>query len=243
VQYVDAQLVNIENLRKNEKQGLQASVSANYSLTKNTKTINSFKADWGIQYLHKQHTFLFLGGFSLLKIDTSQQLINGGFEHLRYNYKINPEGHLSLEAFIQHQTNAIKYLERRIINGYGPRCQVIDGENFDLFLAPMIMYEYEIYNDDYNTITNQMKGDFILTFAWGISDILRMNHVTYFQPKLSNWNDFRLSSQTGFYVTLIKQLKFGVSFDIAYDSKPPVKDGVPLTKLFYTSQNFLTYTF
>jgi len=151
-----SQLINIENLRKESKQGWQGSIAANFQFTKNTKTISSFSGDWALQNTHKRHTFLFFGGFSVLKIDTLSQVINGGFEHFRYNYTLSEKGLVTFEAFVQHQFNYIKYLRKRIINGYGPRIRIINKDGFKLYFAPLMMYEHEIYADDQNTKTNQV---------------------------------------------------------------------------------------
>lgn len=242
-QFSYGQLINIETLRKNKKQGWQASVSANYQFTQNTRTISSFNANWGLQYSNNKHTLLIFGGSSILKIDTLDQVLNGGFEHIRYNYTCESRKWLTFEAFVQHQFNYIKYLQRRFINGYGPRFKLIDKDVFTLYLAPLVMFENEVYIDDYNTVTNQIKGDFILTFDFSLNDKVSMNHVTYYQPKLDDWMDYRISSQTGLYFTIIENLKFGVAFDFSYDAKPPVKDNSPLNKLFYSSQNFLSFSF
>ncbi len=238
-----SQLINIENLRKESKQGWQGSISGNFQFTQNTKTISSFSGDWALQSTQKRHTFLFFGGFSMLKIDTLSKLINGGFEHFRYNYTFTEKGTVTFEIFIQHQFNYIKYLRKRIINGYGPRIRLIDKPGFKLYLAPLIMYEHEIYADDQNTKTDQLKGDFILSFHTLLNPKVTLTHVTYYQPKIDYWKDYRISTQTGIQYELVKNLKLGLSIDLSYDAMPPIKNDILINKLFYSTQNFLSFTF
>ncbi len=240
--FVFGQLVNIENLKRSTKAGWQGTVSASYLYTENTRTISTLKAYSGIQYTYLQNTYLFFASFSTLKIDTLPNILNGGYEHFRYSHSLSGK-RVSFEGFVQHQFNSIKYLKRRIISGGGVRYKMIKKDNFNLSVAPLLMFEHEEYDDDFNSETNYLKGDIILIFNAKINTMISVNHVTYYQPRLSDWTDFRVSTETMLNIKLIKNLNIGISFSLSYDSQPPIKDKVPINSLFFSSGNTLIYSF
>lgn len=237
-----AQLVNIETLKKEKKEGWQGAFQGAFSITQNTKKIFSVKGNGGLQYSHQQNTFLFFGNFTFLKIDTLSNLINGGFEHFRYTHRFKNEK-WSVEYFVQHQFNYIKYLKLRAISGGGLRYKLVNTDKIYFHLAPLLMFEHEVYNDDVNTITNYIKGDFIVTFGLNLSENISFSNVTYYQPRIYSWADFRISSETGFRFKFQKNFSFGSSFVLNYDAQPPVKNNVKIEKMFFNLSNTLSYTF
>jgi len=237
-----AQLVNIENLKKENKEGWQGGLEGAFLITQNTKKIFSVKGDGGLQFTHQKNTFLLLGNFTFLKIDTLSNLLNGGYEHFRYTHRFKNEK-WNVEFFAQHQFNYIKYLKLRVISGGGLRYKLVNTDKIYFHLAPLLMYEHEVYNDDVNTITNYIKGDFIITFGLTFCKNISFNNVSYYQPRMNSWSDFRVSSETGLGFKIHKNFSFGSNFVLNYDAQPPIKNSVKIEKMFFNLSNTLSYFF
>lgn len=233
----NAQLVNVEKSRKEAKPGLQGSIDLNLSLAKNTKQIFEGGTTAHIQYTRNRHLILALNSISLLRAEGSN-LINDGFQHIRYNYSIG-NGFATFETFTQHQYNSIRLLQRRFLLGIGPRLRIYENENFGLYLAPLVMYEQEKLNDENQTQTNKIKGDLYISTTYSLDKQISFSHTTYYQPDLNKINQFRLASDTGLEVKFNTSFSFIVTYSLAYDTHPP--DDIP--NLFYTLKNGIKYNF
>lgn len=253
-----AQLVNIENKRKGQKEGVQGLIGLSIDLKQNTKSIVQLKNSLALQYKRKSNTLLLFNELSFLHADTVMRLhsdnalINSGFQHLRYNYSFENKW-LTGELFVQHQSNRVKLLERRFITGGGPRIRLAgnDTTKYYFYLAPLLMYEKENLYDpdddivDKDEITNVFKGDFYVSGGYQFNNIFSIMHVTYYQPDLSNWNDFRISSDTSFKIKVTNKLALNISASLDYDSKPPLDraGNEKIPKLFYSLHNKISYSF
>ncbi len=232
-----AQLVNIEKVRKDKKEGFQGAVGVTLSLTQNTKQIFQVNNQIHVQYHQNAHPVLAINNIGYMRVE-GDNLINNGFQHLRYNYELIPDL-LTLEALTQHQYNSIRLLKRRFLLGSGPRFKVFENENFRLFLAPLAIYENELFSDEDETSTNKFKGNFYLSGGIDLNEQLNFSHTTYYQPDFAALKEFRLASETSLGIKISDNFSFEAVFDLAYDSHP--LEDIP--KLFYTLRNGITYSF
>ena len=250
-----SQLVNVETKRKSLKEGLQGFVSLSANFTKNTKEIWQAKNIISLQYKKKAHLVLLLNDISFMKVDEGD-LINTGFQHFRYNYTFKDTSFLTLEAFVQHQYNKVKSLKTRIIAGGGPRFKITDKSygKFYLYICPLVMYEYEYLTEDIKNLknpndkeTNVLKGDFYVSIGYEINKTFSISNVTYYQPDLSNWSDYRISCDTGLKLKFTDKLALTIIYSLDYDSKPPTfTDDSEIQQLqypMYYVRNTLSYSF
>lgn len=232
-----AQLVNIEKDRKDQKEGFQGAAAVSLTLSQSTTKIFQVNNQLNLQYHKNQHTVLLLNNLGLMQVDGSN-LINNGFQHLRYNYEVTPEL-LTLEVFTQHQYNTIRLLRKRFLLGAGPRLKVLENETIAFFVAPLVMYEYEQLSDEFLTETRKFKGDLIISASIDVGEVLSLAHTTYYQPDFAAFREFRLASDTSLEMNFTDRFTFTVTFDMLYDSHPP--GDIPNT--FYTLRNGLKYSF
>lgn len=232
-----SQLVNVEKDRKDRKEGFVGSASLSLTLTQNTKQIFQGNNQIGVQYHKNVHTLLLLNNLGYMRVDGSN-LINNGFQHLRYNYQLKPEW-IEFEAFTQHQYNTIRLLRQRFLFGAGPRFRLVESEKFSLFLAPLFMYEHEKLSDELGSQTNKFKGDFILSARMELNERIFFSHVTYYQPDMAAFNEFRIASDSRLQLKFSEKFSFEIIWDLLYDSHPP--GDIPNT--FYTLRNGLKYSF
>jgi len=237
VQNLSAQLVNIEKSRKEAKPGFQGHIDLNLMLTQNTRQIFETGTSTHVQYHKDRHTVLLLNNISFMRVE-GDNLINNGFQHLRYNYTVGG-GFTTAEVFTQHQYNSIRLLKRRFLLGGGPRFKVFESDNLGIYIAPLVMYEHELLNDDDETRTDKFKGDLYVSGTFALDKRINFSHTTYYQPDFAKFNEFRISSETGLEMKFNDSFSFLVTYNLAYDSHPP--QDIP--KLFYTLRNGIKYSF
>jgi len=234
---LSAQLVNIEKSRKEAKPGFQGDLATNLALTKNTRQIFEVGTTMHVQYHKNRQTVLVLNSINFMRVE-DDDLINNGFQHLRYNYTLG-EGFTTAEVFTQHQYNSIRLLKRRFLLGGGPRFRIYENDNLGFYIAPLIMYEYELLNDEPGTQSNRFKGDLYVSATYAIDERVNFSHTTYYQPDMARFNEYRISSETGLELKFNERFAFLVTYELAFDSKPPAD----IPRLFYTLKNGVKYKF
>jgi len=238
-----SQVINIEKKRfsSNEKK-LQGNIDLSLNFIKSTKDIIQGKNNLKLQYYKDKTTYLFFNDITIMRVDTLSYL-NSGFQHLRYNYDFS-NNWLIAEAFTQIQYNKVQKLQRRFLWGTGARYRIVDTTNVSLFVGTSAMYEFELLldNSEGNSGSNAFdafRGNIYLSLNFNIKENLRFGHITYYQPALSYFSDYRLSSETSMRIKISTKLTYKVSFNFSYDSDPPDE----VQNLFYSLNNGISYIF
>ncbi len=217
-----AQILNIEQERINSDTSRWAgSAKTSFQYSKNGQEIWSGGAYMHIQYKTKRSIFLTLSEYNLTKASGSD-FVNAGAQHFRYNYKINDR--FTGEMFTQFQFNKVLKVKFRWLLGAGPRVKIVKTKPFSLYFAAAYMYEYEELYDTDILNRNHMLSSY-LSSNLKIRDNLSFINTTYFQPKISNFSDYRVLSQSDLKVGITKHFSFLVSYIYSYDAFPAI--GVP----------------
>ena len=235
ISIVKSQVVNIEEKRTDDKSsGIQGNIDFDFNLTQNTIQILQVNNNAKLQFYKNKHLWLLFNSVSLSKAN-NQELINEGFQHLRYNYKINKS--ILAEAFIQYQYNPVNRLQKRYLAGFGPRFNVKSTDSLQLFFGPLSMYEYELI--DNGIVNKTIRLSAYLSLAYKFNKSISINNITYYQPDYFNFNDYRVSSETNFKIKLTTKLSLDIRFSLVYDSKPPPE----VNNIYYTLSNGIKYEF
>ncbi len=233
-----AQVVNIEKKRKGNEDGFAGVIGLGFYLIDNGKHISQFKNTIDLQYKKRSHTFILLNDLSLMTVD-DDNIVNSGFQHFRYNYTLKDSSFITIEAFVQHQYNAAKLLEKRLLAGVGPRFRIINSNKVSCFIGLIGMYEYEQLTDSLRTKTELIRLGSYLSFNWDIAQNLSLNNITYYQPAFQRFTNYRISSETNFRLKITRSLSFEIGLQTNYDSNPPEN----VQNLFYYWENALSYEF
>jgi len=234
--FSNAQVVNIEQERlKTDTTGWAGDAKISFQLMKSTKQLTDIGTQLHLQFKTKRSLYLALSDFSFVKAG-KDEYANNGFLHLRYNYKINDW--YTIEAFTQAQFNKILDVNFRGLLGAGPRFKIIKTKSFRFYAAWMYMYEYEEINDIAKIDRNHRINSYV-SLTWKLNKLLSLVNTTYYQPKINQFDDFKISSQTDFKIKISDKFAFSMAYNYYYDSKPPV--GVVNT--IYSLKNTLSFEF
>lgn len=180
---------------------------------------------------------LFLTDISFVQAD-NEELVSNGFEHIRYNYLLGQKKKFAIEAFEQVQYNKIQKIKLRMLAGAGGRYSFISSDTANLNLGITPMYEYEELTDD-STFSRTFRISNYLSFDFQVFKKALIRSITYYQPNAANFSDYRISNETSFSIQLTGSLNFKVTYNMLYDSKPPIE--VP--NLIYGLSNGLGWKF
>lgn len=251
--FIFAQVINTEKLRLDKKDsGWLGDLGLNFGLTRNKagQTV-ALGTNGRIEHVQAQQSWLLFGAYNLsqfLDVDDSEAVpknfTNNAFGHLRYNRRINPL--ITWEAFVQGQYDEIQEIEHRFLAGAGPRFRIVEQDSLQLFLGALYMYEDEASNEtefinseeiERTVFHHDHRLSAYASIGWRIRDAVVVNHVTYFQPRLDLWSDYRISSESSLSVQLSTKLRFNAYFQLVYDTQPP--NSVPNT--MFVLRNGLSY--
>ena len=70
-------------------------------------------------------------------------------------------------------------------------------------------------------IQKNWRANLYLSYKHQLAEHVQVMSTTYYQPKIGNASDFRLSEQAALSVDLSKRMRLVLSLDIAHDSEPP----------------------
>jgi hypothetical protein len=230
-----AQIINIEGKRfLKDTNGFVGTTSGNFNINQNVSQVISFGINQHVQYKNNRHRILSISDWAFINAGHTD-FVNAGYQHLRYNYKLNRL--VTWEAFVQAQYNKVLKLNRRYLTGTGPRLRVVKKENVKVYAACLYMYEYQSQNFDSTEQYNHRLSAYVtLTIAY---KKIEFSSTTFYQPHLQDFANYRIANDSSFELGINKSLNFKTSFNLLFDTRQPV--GVP--DLTYVLKNGLTYKF
>lgn len=220
---LQAQIINVESKRmQNDSIKLAGNASASFSYQQNNKSVLlQLISTATIQFRSKslKDIFLILGSYELSKSNTST-LSNAGFAHLRYTRKFN--SYFRWEVFTQFQSNPVLLLKMRAVAGTGPRFKIINKPKLKSSLGVLYMFEHDETIEATPQTNNNHRISSYFTFTWSLpKNIGEFSTITYYQPRIDYFNDFRLTNQTALSFALGKNIALVIGLRYLYDAFPP----------------------
>ncbi|MCB0465821.1 MAG: DUF481 domain-containing protein [Aequorivita sp.] len=232
-----SQILNAESLRKvTDTSGFSGSASLDFSLKRDLNDYLGFSSSIHIQYKMNAHLVLLKNDIELQNIE-GNKFENAGITHLRYNYRFHPR--IAWEVFTQGQYNKVSKIEFRGLLGTGPRFKLTTSEKYKCYFGTHIMYEYEELSDGITHIQRDFRSTSYLSFSLYPTKTLSIISTTYYQPKLKNFGDYRVSNQSSLLIDLFKNFAFKTSYTFIYDETPAI--GIPNSQ--YSLESGFVYSF
>lgn len=232
-----AQILNVESLRKvTDTSGFSGSVGLDFSLKRDVNQFFEFSSDALIQYKMHQHLVLWKNDVNFKNIE-GNRFQNSGITHLRYNYRFHPQ--IAMEIFAQAQYNKVNKINFRGLLGIGPRFKLTKSENYKMYLGTHLMYEQEELNVDITPVQREFRNSSYLSVSLYPSSRVTFVSTTYFQPKLRNFKDYRVSSETSAVINIFARFSLKTTYMFIYDQYPA--EGVPTSQ--YELKTGVVYIF
>jgi hypothetical protein len=232
------QIVNIEQLRfRQDSSAWLFQDDLSFDIFKNTQEVIDIENQFLLRYQKARHQVLFSNG---LHFNFSNQVdfAQSAYLHLRYVQRWNKWW--EMEYFSQAQADRPLKIERRLLYGFGPRFGVDQKGDFQFHTGHLIMYE-----DDLERETGIRHFDWRLSsyvsLMWKFKDRFLWTSVTYYQPRFTDWSDWRMSMQNQLAFKLGEHWAFTVSAQLNYDARPVVDPQIP--GLTYKIENGLQVRF
>lgn len=195
---------------------------------KNTLLIFQMASSLQISHSWNKTVLLSAGNLRLLYEDTAP-LENAGFQHFRYIRTLNSK--FSVEVFSQVQFDQLLKIKMRWVTGTGLRYTFFSTEAVKVYVRPGYMYEYE-KEDSTGIINNHHRMSNYITLRLKNSDKARFYFTLFYQPRLDDFTDYRLSPAWTIELSFLKKFYISISGDLGYDSKPVA--GVDRTTYIFT---------
>ena len=233
--------INTEKLRsKNAEEGFSGNVGTSVILRQGN--VNRLRVDASFRVQHetlqnakantattavdkttKQLMFI-VGELTFAEKDTAngtEVFINRSFTHARYEYMIWPG--FGPEVFSQIQYNQSIRLQFRALGGLGLRWAALESEFADLYLGSGYMFEHEILDvAEPNVETNHHRlTNYASLSVKFLDNKVGLLNTAYIQPRVDEFSDYRLISDSILSFAVTKRLSLGVVFNLRYDSEPP----------------------
>lgn len=229
--FTQSQVVNIENARiHTDTTGWSGDAAAGFSLVKNTDKVFIANTDLHIQFKTEKSLYLLLGEYGFLK-GAGSKLIDYSFLHLRYNYKLGTL--LRWEVFTQIQDNKVTKIDYRCLIGTGPRLKLAGSEKFHLYIASLLMYEYEKEKALPAIIHKDARQSSYISFTLIPAKNLQLTSTTFYQPRWGGWNDYRLLNQAVLKLKAGKRVSVKWNWNYLFDAAPA--QGVPSANYNFTT--------
>ena len=225
--------VNTEEFRSGGPKGhtgFSSSSTLGGTLNRGNVKANLFNTSVRLGYRLNKHHFFSHTDYSHGSSDKGL-FQEAGFTHLRWTAMW--EGAWGSDLFLQAQYDRFKNLKLRTLGGGGVR--LVGGELDTLVCALGLgaMAEHEVLREG--------KGDYLawrstnyLSASLNLEDKDRLTLVAYYQPKLSEPTDYRLSLDAVLETHLMGNLYVAPVFSYRFDAKPPQGVGQVDMVLKYT---------
>jgi hypothetical protein len=222
---VFSQVVNIEDRRVRVGDSLQwlGKADLGFNLTQNTQQYLTASAAVQVEFKEKKHFALSLTAYNFAK-SSNQNILNDGFQHLRYNYDVTDK--TVWEVYGQGQYNERIRLLLRTLAGTGFRFKIVRKGATRFYLGASYMYEHTEFKDTTVPFFNHRLSIYA-SFSRKIGASGRFSSTTYFQPILTNPRNMRWASDNALVFPITKKCAFRANLNLTYDTDPRLPPSVP----------------
>ena len=215
----EAQIVNVLSMA-GEGQGFSGAV--NGAVDWRSGNVDSTRATADLMLsLRGDRDLVFLVTRGDLGIKSDALYLAKSFEHLRYRRAIG--GRWSSEVFAQHTFDKFQKLQFRLLGGLGLRFDVVEWQGGAVAVGTAYMPELERLNegveDGAGTFFHRWSSYF--TFSAQLGEPFVVNSVTYAQPRVDQFSDYRISHEFSFRIQVQDVVVSPFTFSLQYDSRPP----------------------
>ncbi|MEO7082487.1 MAG: DUF481 domain-containing protein [Flavobacteriales bacterium] len=230
-----AQVVNIEGRRfMNDSVPWTGFANFRFNVAESGQRSLSLGLNGAVQHIDGPNRYMFITDLAFSQVE-SNDFLNTGFQHLRYNYR--KDSLWTGEIFAQAQYNKPLRLDLRLMLGAGPRLTAVDNKKMRVNIGTAVMVENEHVTD--GPITRIARSSSYVSTTLKFNQLASLTAVVYYQPKLFDASDHRISLEGGLLINVTKRFTMESRLNLLKDSEPP--EGV--NPLSYSWNNLFGFRF
>ena len=215
--------VNTEKFRAdNDSTGFSGNVDISGTAMTGNTDFQIINGDTRLNYNWGQSYTFFVGSAGYGWQD-KEAFSNQALAHLRHVQSLSD--FLQMEYFLQFDYNKKRLLLSRELAGIGVRLKLFSEKSIKIRYGLAYMFEHEEYDLPANSVHDRIRDANRLssyaTFNILLKDGFDFISVTYFQPKITGWNDYKAISDNSFISELSELLDITFGVSLRYDSRPP----------------------
>lgn len=201
------------------------------NINKQIDLIVSFDTKLDLSYWFKRNVLMLVGKFNLFRTG-SENLINGGYAHLRlrilHDHWIHPE------VFGQYQQDGVRGMETRILGGLNTRYKLVEYDKGHVHLGFGAMYEFERWNysgvpsnivvlDDTPIENHYIKLNLYASYLQQVGKVMNIQTIMYLQSRPDSQIIYpRFSGNVLLSFNITKHIQISMKYSMFYDAKPVV---------------------
>lgn len=215
-------IINAEQLSDGKDSSIYA-LSFSYNGTRGNSTTDQLNVSPTILLLKEKNEFKLFGGYGLLS-QSKNKILNGGFFHVRHNYKIT--NRIKTFEFYQLQFDEVILLTKREVFGAGLRFSLAEKDSLKSSLSIGLMRELEVLNKttllpNENSETTYYRATSVFSFKLIFGKTIKFDNIVYYQPHLKEFADYRILNDFALTVSISKHFNLITSITTRFDSQPP----------------------
>lgn len=213
--------VNIERLRS-DNDGLHFELGANFLFRSGNTDFVELGSSGRLDYLQDRYHIFSIGNVSYGE-SAGNSIRNRAFFHQRVNYAVTEI--VTAELFGQIEQDEFVLLQLRLLGGAGVRFQLIDNDEYEIYVGIGGMYERE--DLDVNKVsthpakTSIFRSTNYLSTRIAVSEGLDVLNIVYVQPRLDAFDDTRILNDGRLVFKVSDHVSWSNSILIRYDGGPP----------------------
>lgn len=184
----------------------------------NSGNINKFDLSSNGEVSHKDSMFEFSGYYNLLysevnNLQNSEEYAGG----IKFDYR--PYARFTPFVLGAAYQNIYKNIDMRTSALFGAKYRVYKTDKSDYSLSAAVQYDMNKYvsetpDDNITRLSIRPK------IKQKLGDYVTFEHITFYQPNVSDFQDYRIDSSTRLKTKINDVLAFQVSYNLDYVSKP-----------------------
>ncbi|MGD8496950.1 MAG: DUF481 domain-containing protein [Gemmatimonadales bacterium] len=215
-------ILNVERLQPSDVSGWHWGVEGGISLARG----NTDKVDVGVGaivgYRWPSDWLRVFGRLDYLSED-GDKVDNDRYLHVRFNHRLSERWQTF--SFVQLQSRYASLLRRRFLVGGGLRRRLIDGRT-TLDAGTGLMYESESLDPDEDLGDHPAEARVwrmanLVVLTRPLTESVTLIGVSYIQPRLSDFGDFRTLVDLSLRISLTENLDLTIQNVWRHDSRPP----------------------
>ena len=214
---------NTEKFREFKPNGLYHTLNFMVNLNAGNEEFVKYQGDYRFDVYHDKFITYLIGNLEY-KEGNTDVITNKGFVHGRFIFNKNKP--FEPEIFAQMEYNDFLLMKERYLGGGGLRINpfsITSADSVHKFIAEFgigLMYEYERTSDSLKPVTRYIRSTNFASLRYTLQNNLNFFSVTYYQPHIKEFSDFRILSENRLSISINKYLAFFVSVMYRFDSEP-----------------------